>query len=285
MLQYNTKFIEYPNGSMQLRFYSSSLYKMSETEKEKRAEERNKPELYYNPFTGEMETLDEIPVEFLTEPETGQNESDLTVDKATNLLSNMRRAKQKLYEYARCVKWEYFVTWTFQKEKVNRYDFDECSKFLRKWLNNQKQLNAPDLLYLVVPEKHKDGAWHFHGLMSNIGSIRLQDLHKKDTQGHKIYRLRGFKYGKKTEISRVEDTHKISNYVTKYITKDMCIELLGRQKYFVSQNLPKPKEEFLLLSYEEQNKYIKENGLQCINMNTLSSEFLTVQYMEMRKAE
>lgn len=285
MLQYNTKFIEYPNGSMQLRFYSSSLYKMSETEKEKRAEERNKPELFYNPFTGEMETLDEIPIEFLTEPETGQNEPDLTVDKAANLLSNMRRAKQKLYEYARCVKWEYFVTWTFQKEKVNRYDFDECSKLLRKWLNNQKQLNAPDLLYLVVPEKHKDGAWHFHGLMSNIGSIRLEDLHKKDIQGHKIYRLRGFKYGKKTEISRVEDTHKISNYVTKYITKDLCIELLGRQKYFVSQNLPKPKEEFLLLSYEEQNQYIKENGLQCIYMNTLASEFLTVQYMEMRKAE
>lgn len=285
MLQYNTKFIEYPNGSMQLRFYSASLYKMTEFEKEKRAEERNKPELCFNPFTGEMETLDEMPMEFLTEPETGQNEPDLTVDKATNLLSNMRRAKQKLYEYARCVKWEYFVTWTFQKEKVNRYDYNECSKLLRQWLNNQKKLNAPDLFYLVVPEKHRDGAWHFHGLMSNIGSIRLEDLRKKDTQGHKIYRLRGFKYGKKTEISRVEDTHKISNYVTKYITKDLCIELLGRQKYFVSQNLPKPKEEFLLLSYEEQNQYIKENGLQCIYMNTLVSEFLTVQYMEMRKAE
>ena len=35
--------------------------------------------------------------------------------------------------------WDYFVTFTFSKEKVNRYDYDVCSKKISQWIKDLKE--------------------------------------------------------------------------------------------------------------------------------------------------
>lgn len=53
------------------------------------------------------------------------------------------------------------MTLTFDGSKVDRYDYNICLTKCCQWLNNQHKRYAPDLAYLFVPEKHKDGAYHF----------------------------------------------------------------------------------------------------------------------------
>ena len=72
--------------------------------------------------------------------------------------------------------WDYFVTFTFNSDKVDRYNFSEVSKKLSKWIDNIKQkYGCKDMGYIIVPEKHKDGAWHFHGLFKNCDNLNFID--------------------------------------------------------------------------------------------------------------
>ena len=85
------------------------------------------------------------------------------------------RSKNKIHDLARSETWEYFVTLTYHSSKTDRYDYNECLKKCRVWLNNQRRSYAQDLAYIFVPEKHKDGAYHFHGLIANVGNMKFVD--------------------------------------------------------------------------------------------------------------
>ena len=87
---------------------------------------------------------------------------------------SVRRAKQTIYEIARNGQWDWFVTLTLSPDQVNRYDYGECSKKVSKWLNNLRR-TCQDMKYLVVPELHKDGAYHFHGLFANIEGAKIKE--------------------------------------------------------------------------------------------------------------
>ena len=238
---YNTKLLIYPNGSAQIRKYSKPLkakqYKQN-IENFSYQEEcilskggsvwKNKVEYVMNPF--DKSIVPNVRA-FEDKEEKISNESDI--------IHSKNRTVNKIHSYSRCVKWEWFLTITFCKEKVNRYDYEECSRLLRSWLHNQRR-NAPDLQYLIVPEQHKDGAWHFHGLLANTGKIKFVDSGKKK-KGKKIYNMSKWANGF-TEASKVVSFHAVSKYISKYITKSLCEMTKGKQRYFVSQNMPAPKE-------------------------------------------
>ncbi|MBR5185519.1 MAG: hypothetical protein IKW19_04405, partial [Akkermansia sp.] len=63
----------------------------------------------------------------------------------------------------------YFVTLTLDQNMVDRYDMAEITKKLNVWCSNQVQRNG--LAYILVPERHKDGAVHFHGFVNNAVEI------------------------------------------------------------------------------------------------------------------
>lgn len=223
-MPYNVKLIEYPNGEKQVRRYSSPL-----ESKEASCYEDDKEELQYikEPFSGQLcKVVEDFKANSTSSPEENANRS-------------YNRTKQKIYEYSRCVQWEYFITLTFDPSKVDRYNYEECSKKVRKWLNNQRR-NAPDLLYLIVPEHHKDGAWHFHGLLANTGSMVFLDSGKHTKDSMTIYNIGRWSYGF-TTATKVRDMHSVSKYIGKYITKDLCALSKGKQRYFVSSNLPLPR--------------------------------------------
>lgn len=104
---------------------------------------------------------------------------EIIARKRRSVISSTNRSKTMLYNYARSNEWDYFITLTFNKDKIDRYDYKVVSQAVRKWLDNTKRKYAPNLKYLLVPELHtlKKGettpAWHFHGLISNTGDIKF----------------------------------------------------------------------------------------------------------------
>ena len=217
MSAYNVKVIEYPNGEVQVRHYSSPLTNQSDNPYE---DETVESDIIINPF--DFSKTKEVTT-FSTNSDNEQR--------------SFNRSKQKVFEYARCVPWEWFVTFTFAPDMIDRYDYSMCSSAVRKWLNNQRR-NAPELKYLVVPECHKDGAYHFHGLLADVGSMKFVDS-GVIKQGKKVFNMTKWSYGF-TTATRVSNTHSVSKYVGKYITKDLCCLTKGKQRYFISSNLPKP---------------------------------------------
>lgn len=212
MSVYNYKKLTYLDGSSEIVLYEHPIFVDSDkvpVERDYvRYEEMEGQE--FNPATGLIRT---------------QNEKERSVN------SSLSRTKNKIYELAHCNKWEYFVTWTFNPDLVNRYDYQECYGRAYSYLRNLKKSN-PDMKYLIVPELHKDGAFHFHGLLSNC-ELKLSE-HKNG-----IYNLKNFKYGF-TTVSLIKDSRATATYICKYITKDLLAVSKGKHRYLASNNLALP---------------------------------------------
>lgn len=152
----------------------------------------------------------------------------------------MHRTKTNIYDIAKSNEWEYFITITFDSRKVDRYNYDLIASKMKKLLNNIKQRKASDLKYLLVPELHKDGAIHFHGLLSQIGSLNAVKTNKKDKQGNDIYNFKDFNLGF-TTATKVKNTKAVSNYIAKYITLELITNTKHKHKFWCSKELERPK--------------------------------------------
>lgn len=194
---------------------------------------------------------------------------------------NACRAKQQLYHLSRSNVWQWFVTLTLDSEKIDRYDYDEISKKVRKWFNNLRR-KAPDLYFLIVPERHKDGAWHFHGLLGACSGLEFDFSGKHDKSGRPIYNLSNWGYGW-SSATEVTSTDCVSSYVTKYITKDMCDATKGRHRYWVSNNCNRAKCKEMVLEKWEIMKLRQELYEKCTFKKVVQNEFLDVEYWEVPK--
>ena len=234
---YNVKIITYPDLTKQYRIYQNTI---GSDDLSIPVRPRNKGDR--NPFDGK------VCKDILVDIKDYKNHVDEV---------SIKRTKKKVYDYAKSNEWEWFVTFTFSPDKVNRYDYDECTKYLSKWFNNLKR-SSPALSYLVVPEQHKDGAYHFHGLFSGINERqivwtgkyvvkRVRGLRSKFVRTkEKIYKIGSYKLGWMT-ATKVREMEKVTSYITKYITKDMLNGLHGRKRYWCSRNLVLPLEEVFTL--------------------------------------
>lgn len=93
---------------------------------------------------------------------------------AANTLRAQRRAKARIFDLALCnYDFKYFVTWTLSADKCDRYDYKAIVRNLGQWLDNRVRRSG--LKYLIVPELHKDGAVHFHGLTNDAISVMPSD--------------------------------------------------------------------------------------------------------------
>ena len=77
---------------------------------------------------------------------------------------SVSRAKRKIYDFGICNDWTHFLTITFNSKKINRFDLLEVKNKFLKYLRNYTRIDN-DFKYLVIPELHKNGALHFHGLV------------------------------------------------------------------------------------------------------------------------
>jgi hypothetical protein len=124
--------------------------------------------------------------------------------------------------------------------------------------------------YLVVPEHHKDGAIHFHGLvteglnMVDSGTVKVagrkKPIKRATAKRQKIpaedltpvYNIADYKLGYSSAIPTYGSRDRLSRYMTKYITKDLQ-KIFGK-RYWSGGNLRrKPKAYAISLDYENMS--------------------------------
>ena len=166
-----------------------------------------------------------------------QDKNTVNTEKLSN---NVARAKTKINELALCNPWSYFVTLTLNSEH-DRYDLKQYHSDLHKFLHSFNRRRSPEnkVVYLLIPEKHKDGAWHMHGLIYGLQEADLY-INGNGYLGWKAYEER-FGY---ISLGKVKSKDKVSSYITKYVTKDMDknVKELGGHLYYASKGLQTAQE-------------------------------------------
>lgn len=197
-----------------------------------------------------------------------------------NLQRAQRRAASNLRDFALANDWKYFVTFTLDRSKVDRYDVKAMTMRLNAWLDNR--VRRKGLRYIIVPELHKDGALHYHGLVNDClpatdsGTISMPGSKKPrkprskkqreemlEAGGHIVYNLPDWTYGYSTAIELYGEKLAAVRYVCKYITK--APEKIGGRWFYHSSNLNKPE---IMYGYQEIDSlvddaiiHLRESGL------------------------
>lgn len=144
-----------------------------------------------------------------------------------DIARSMRRARARVRRLALSNNFRWFVTLTLNREKVDRYDPAEVVKKLNSWCNNQVKRRG--LAYILVPERHKDGAIHFHGFFND--ALEAVASGHRDKKGHMIYNLPGWSLGFTAAIECYGDYAGAVAYCCKYIGKQNGDKPAGRWYY------------------------------------------------------
>lgn len=190
----------------------------------------------------------------------------------------MRRARAKVRDIALSNKFRWFVTLTLDATKIDRYDMTAIVKRLNQWLNNRVKRDG--LYYVLVPERHKDGAIHFHGFFNDC--MEFVDSGHTDAAGHPIFNLKDWKFGFSAAVEIYGDYARAVSYVCKYIGKQG--EKVGGRWYYSGGKLDAPTVIFPELSITELNTshkdaymfQIPESGIYISVVRGDSTEELTI---------
>lgn len=158
------------------------------------------------------------------------------------------RARKEVFELCACNDFDLFFTLTLSPEEIDRYDYKGAVKVLGTFLDNRVRRRG--LRYVAVPELHKDGAVHFHGLC-NAGAMRLVDSGHSD-KGHTIYNITDWKIGFTTAMRLYGDQTAAAHYIAKYVTKGTTSGTIGGRYYFHGGKLDKAVCKYY---HEDYNEY------------------------------
>lgn len=153
-----------------------------------------------------------------------------------SLQRSVRRSRTAINDYVKCNQFDIFITFTFNPKKVDRYDLLGTYLKMQGWLGRQHR-KYPDFRYIIVPEQHKDGAIHFHALISGFGGSLTKTRVIQNNK--RVYNVNSFTFGFTNAQYLDDDKQKATAYLCKYITKDMQL-LSNRRRYWCSKNLIKP---------------------------------------------
>lgn len=183
--------------------------------------------------------------------------------KTVNRKLSMLRAKKNLTRLINSNIYQYFkpngkpyppvfLTLTFKEDIRDQKTANELFSLFIKRLNYEvthSKINT--LKYSVVVEfqdKTRNGVIHYHVIFYNLPFIKTDTL--SEIWNH------GF-----LKINEVNKSKSISNYVTKYMSKNFEDDRLdGHKRYFSSRGLIKPKTYLGLIPYETVRKIIPTNA-------------------------
>ena len=189
------------------------------------------------------------------EKEPSPTKSTRTVGKKSegcDMERSMRRARSKLRRLALANDFEFFVTLTLDPEKIDRYDGAIVTKALGRWCDNMVRRHG--LRYILVPEQHKDGAFHFHGFFAGGGLVAKESGVEWD--GRPVYNLPQWPYGFTTAQRLYGDYHAAVGYCCKYIGKQAGERPLGRW-YYSGGQLREPRKDYVDLEYGDVEKAVE----------------------------
>lgn len=165
--------------------------------------------------------------------------------------SSVARTRRVMREILMANKWEWFVTLTFNDITQNRMDDKAVMKQFAKFRKDIRK-TFPNMYYLAVLERHKNGVLHFHLVVGGISESELRLVYSghKDKHGREVYNCYAWKYGYST-VTRVDDTEAVSGYILKYIGKDLGISEVSKKRYWASRSCARPKKRFVDIVTDE----------------------------------
>lgn len=148
---------------------------------------------------------------------------------------NVARARSKIFEYGMCNDWDWFVTLTLDPARYNRHDLKSYHKDLSSWIHDSvnKRLHIK-MRWLLIPEMHKDGAWHMHGFIAGLPPNEIT----KNEHGYWDWQEYRDKFGW-ISLDRIRDQERCARYITKYVKKDLSDrrDELNAHLYYCSRGL------------------------------------------------
>ena len=169
-------------------------------------------------------------------------------------LRSMRRARAKLRRLALANDFRYFVTLTLDAQRIDRYDGQAVVKALSRWADNM--VRRCGLRYILVPELHKDGAFHFHGFFAGDG-LKVADSGVK-WDNRPVFNLPQWKFGFSTAQELYGDYRAAVGYCCKYIGKQDGQRPLGRW-YYSGGALNEPQKDYADLDYNLLDSAVELN--------------------------
>lgn len=163
---------------------------------------------------------------------------------------SISRTKSRVFELAACNEFQHFCTFTQDEKLRDRFDLSDFRKDFAQLVRNINRGRETKIKYLLIPEKHKNGAWHMHGLLSGLQPDDLRPFELTENIPERLKKMirggtavydwaryrRAFGYFTCTEI---ESREACAKYVTKYISKDLqkTVREGGEHLFFASQGL------------------------------------------------
>ena len=150
------------------------------------------------------------------------------------LENNIIRAKAKIFELSYCNSWDMFMTLTLDPKKYDRKNLQKYHRDLSQWIQNYNKKHGLNIKYLLIPEQHKDGAWHMHGLIMGLPKEHLIT----NKNGYLDWEEYKQKFGW-CSIDNIKNHEAVSRYITKYISKDLAdgIRAINAHMYYCSKGL------------------------------------------------
>ena len=136
--------------------------------------------------------------------------------------------RARRYQWSLRAQWEiinhpatWFFTGTFRDQG---HDYEpakrEVQRFLKRLRARAADRDRGSVRYLMLPELHRSGAIHYHGLLHHGGDITYRMVRDSWTAGYSY-------------PSAVRSPEKTAKYVTKYCTKDLLgggVDSTGRSR-------------------------------------------------------
>lgn len=211
-------------------------------------------------------------------------------DEAERVAASLSRTRNTVYEIAACNDFQWFFTGTLNPEWHDRNDLGEFRKKLSQAIRDFRKKTGDSVYYLLIPERHKSGAWHVHGLLGGLPVERLHRFEPNERLPLRILkRVREHEdvynweyYSKKfgfTTLTPIRDKAATTAYITKYITKEMTVDALesGAHLYYASIGLKRADVLFAgsgvaafgSLDYDYENDYVRVKNLDLGGLNQL----------------
>lgn len=174
------------------------------------------------------------------------------------------RRRIKGYAFSNNFRW--FVTLTFDPEKVDSSDYETAKTTLLKWCRRMRDKHG-QFDYLLIPELHKSGAVHFHGLLGDIPARFVEAINPKNEKpiirhDRQVYNLADWKYGF-SDCEEIESPERAASYITKYVTTALLTDkkMYNKKRYFNSQGLERPAVTFGMSDNTDLDSFTPNFGI------------------------
>lgn len=180
-----------------------------------------------------------------TAPRLGIRDHSKFEKHESKLDASVSRARRMVLEYALCNDWKYFCTFTIGG---SRHDLTGWLKQFLQYIRDLRKKHQISIQYLLVPEQHQDGAWHMHGLFSDITPLLVSFQGYWDNGVDVPYKLVAGQYYDWPDYSSkfgfcsfgdIADDVAVAFYITKYVSKSISkdTQQIGKHLYFASRGL------------------------------------------------